>query len=150
MPTFNPLDLPPTGRWLAIDRGAKTLGLAISDSARRLATARATLKRSKWATEAATLRDMIAADGITALVVGYPVNMDGSLGPQADIAQSFAHQAEKDLGLPVLLWDERLTTQAAALALADQGIKRRDHKTQQIDSLAAVLLLQTALDSATA
>lgn len=146
MPTRNAFDLPPSGRILAIDVGEKTLGLSISDGLRMVASPRPTLRRSKWTQDADALKKLIAADGIAALVVGLPLLMKGDHASQADVAQSFAHQAEKDLGLPVLLWDERLTSVAAERALQEGGVRRRDNKEKNIDSLAATLMLQGVLE----
>ena len=146
MPTRNAFDLPPSGRILAIDVGEKTLGLALSDGLRMVASPRPTIRRSKWAQDAESLKKLIAADSVVALVVGLPLLMKGDHASQADMAQSFAHQAEKDLGLPVLLWDERLTSVAAERALQEGGVRRRDNKEKNIDSLAATLMLQGVLE----
>lgn len=146
MPTRNAFDLPPAGRLLAIDVGSKTLGLSISDGLRMVATPRPTLKRGKWMDDAASLKKIVTADQVTALVVGLPLLMKGDHASQADVAQSFAHQVEKDLGLPVLLWDERLTSVAAERTLREGGLRRKDNKANNIDSLAATLMLQGVLE----
>ncbi len=146
MPTRNAFDLPPSGRILAIDVGEKTLGLAISDGLRMVASPRPTIRRGKWMQDAEALKKLIAADNVTALVVGLPLLMKGDHASQADVAQSFAHQAEKDLGLPVLLWDERLTSVAAERALQEGGVRRKENKEKNIDSLAATLMLQGVLE----
>ena len=151
MPLRNPLELPSQGKIAAFDVGEKTIGVAVCDALRIAASPRQTLKRSKWAEDKAQLAKLIAAEKLVAGVVGLPLNMDGSQGQSADRAQSFAHLLETELNLPVLLWDERLSTVAAESALFEQRTGRQTRASrkdvkQQVDSVAAALILQGVLD----
>ncbi|MBM3560529.1 MAG: Holliday junction resolvase RuvX, partial [Alphaproteobacteria bacterium] len=104
--------LAPGARLLGIDPGTKTLGLAISDSAFAIATAIGTWQRGWFTDDAAKLAALVAERGIGGIVVGLPVNMDGSEGPRAQSSRAFAANLARRLGLPVALWDERLSTAA--------------------------------------
>lgn len=137
--------LPATGRLIGIDSGTKTLGLALSDTRRTIASALETIIRRKFSIDAARLLDLIAAHEVCGLVIGLPFNLDGSEGPRAQAARALARNLNKLTPVPILLWDERLTTVIAERMLieADQSRKRRD---AVIDKLAATLILQGALD----
>ena len=133
------------GPLMGLDPGAKTIGVAVSDSLRMAATALETVSRTKFAKDAARLAEIAKARGIVGVVVGLPRNMDGSEGPRAQSARAFARNLTEALALPVALWDERLTTMAAERTLleADSSRKRR---SEVIDSVAAAYILQGALD----
>ena len=137
--------LPPDTRLMGLDLGAKTIGVAVSDVSRTIATARTTLRRSKLSRDIETLRAMIAADGIGGIVVGLPVNMDGSEGPRAQSARDTAARLADALVLPVALWDERLSTVAAERPLLDADLSRRK-RARVVDQVAAAYILQGALD----
>ena len=151
MPTRIPQDLPAEGKVLAFDVGTKTLGLAISDGLRITAQPRPTLPYAKWGQLRPQLEDLVKAENVTCCIVGLPLHMSGAAGSSADRAMSFADQLEKDLGLPVLLWDERLSTKAAEAAMFEQRTGRQTRagkksvKQQNLDSVAASLILQSAL-----
>ena len=136
----------PRGRpVLGIDLGTKTIGLALSDRLLSVATPQKTLKRVKFTEDAAALLAFAAEREAGGIVLGLPVNMDGSEGPRAQSTRAFARNLERLTELPIAFWDERLSTVAAerALLLADTSRKRRD---EVIDHVAAGFILQGALD----
>lgn len=134
-----------TGRLIGIDAGTKTYGLALSDVTRTIASALETIERRKFATDMERLLSLATNHGVTGLVLGFPRNLDGTEGPRAQATRALARNLNKLSPLPVLLWDERLTTAIAERMLidADQTRKRR---AEVIDKLAATLILQNALD----
>lgn len=137
--------LVPNARLIGIDGGTTTLGLALSDVSRTIASPLETITRSKFKADAARLLFHVSAHQVCGLVLGLPVNMDGSEGPRAQATRALARNLNGLFALPILLWDERLTTAAAErmLIAADTSRKRRD---EVIDKLAATLILQGALD----
>ena len=137
--------LPPSGRLIGIDAGTKTLGLALSDVTRSIASAMSTIRRSKFAADARTLLDLAAEHRVVGLVLGLPINLDGREGPRAQAARAMARNLHKLTALPILLWDERLSTAAAERMLIDAD-QRRKRRSEVIDKLAATLILQGALD----
>ena len=139
------LKIPPGQRLLGLDLGEKTIGLALSDTSLSIATPMQTLKRGKFAADAAQLDIIISAQGVGGLVVGLPLNMDGSDGPSAQSARAFARNWTARSPLPVVLQDERLSTSAVTRTLleADASRRRRDHL---VDKMAAAYILQGALD----
>jgi putative Holliday junction resolvase len=137
--------LKPGGRLLGLDVGSKTIGLALSDATRAVATPLTTIKRTKFTKDAAELSEVVKAHDISALVIGLPLNMDGSEGPRAQSVRAFARNLASHVSLPVAFWDERLSTAAAERTLleADTSRKRRG---EVIDKMAAAIILQGALD----
>ena len=137
--------LPASGRMIGIDGGTKTLGLALSDILRTIASPLETIERTKFKADAARLLSLISKHQICGLVLGLPTNMDGSEGPRVQATRALARNLNILTPLPILLWDERLTTAAAERMLisADTTRKRR---SEVIDKLAATLILQGALD----
>ena len=138
-------ELPYGTRLIGIDAGTKTLGLALSDVTRTIASPLETIQRTKFAADAQRLFALAATHKISGFVLGLPANLDGSEGPRAQATRAFARNINKLSALPVLLWDERLTTAEAErmLIAADTSRKRR---AEVIDKLAATLILQGALD----
>ena len=132
-------------RLLGLDLGAKTIGVAVSDVSRTIATARTTLRRTKLSRDIETLRALIEGDGIGGIVVGLPVNMDGSEGPRAQSARDTAARLAEALALPVAFWDERWSTVAAERAMLDADLSRRK-RARKVDQVAAAYILQGALD----
>lgn len=134
-----------SGRLIGIDAGTKTLGLALSDVTRMIASPLETIIRTKFKADAARLLTLTTEHAIVGLVLGFPRNLDGTEGPRAQATRALARNLNKISPLPILLWDERLTTALAERMLidADQSRKRRD---EVIDKLAATLILQSALD----
>ncbi|WP_119421497.1 Holliday junction resolvase RuvX [Desertibaculum subflavum] len=138
--------LPPLGRLVGLDVGAKTIGVAISDAGRRVATPRETIRRGKFATDAAKIAHLVAADRVAAVILGLPVNMDGTEGPRCQSVRQFARNLDPHLGTVLIaFWDERLSTSAVERMLieADTSRKRRG---EVVDKLAAGWILQGALD----
>ncbi len=130
---------------MGLDLGTKTVGIAVSDVGRMIATPRETLRRTKFARDVEILRALITAEGIGGIVVGLPVNMDGSEGPRAQSARDLAGRLADALALPVALWDERWSTAAAARPLLEADLSRRK-RARVIDRVAAAYILQGALD----
>ncbi len=135
-----------TGRLLGLDLGTKTLGLALSDRGRAIATPLETLRRSKFTKDAESLAAICREHEVAGLVLGLPVNMDGSEGPRAQSTRAFAANLAKPLPLPLLLWDERLSTQAVTRTLLDADMSRR-RRAEVVDKMAAAYILQGALDA---
>ena len=133
------------GRLIGLDLGTKTIGVALSDVGRTVASGLETIKRRKFTLDAERLDALVAEHGAAGLVLGLPINLDGTEGPRAQSTRAFARNLNARLALPILLWDERLSTQAAERVLleADQSRRRR---AQVIDKMAATLILQGALD----
>lgn len=154
MPLRNPQDLPKDGKLLAVDVGSKTLGLAMSNSTRTIASPMHTLKRTKWTQDKDILHDILKQENIVAVVVGLPLQMDGSVGGTAQAATAFAENVEKDLNYPTLLWDERLTTVAAENVMFEQRTGRQTRASkkdvkEKVDAVAASLILQGVLNALT-
>ncbi|MEM7056499.1 MAG: Holliday junction resolvase RuvX [Pseudomonadota bacterium] len=138
-------DLPPMGALMGLDPGTKTIGVAVSDGLRLTATALETIRRKKFTQDAERLKDIALGRSIVGVVIGLPLNMDGSEGPRVQSARAFALNVTKALDLPVAFWDERLTTAAAERTLLEADASRKRRK-EVIDSLAAQYILQGALD----
>ena len=132
-------------RLMGLDLGTKTIGVAVSDVSRTIATPRTTLRRTKLSRDMETLRALIADERIGGIVVGLPVNMDGSEGPRAQSARDTAARLAEGLALPVALWDERWSTVAAERAMLDADLSRRK-RARKVDQVAAAYILQGALD----
>lgn len=130
---------------IGIDAGTKTLGLAISDPSRTIASPLETIRRTKFTKDVQRLGEIIEANEVGGLVLGLPRNLDGREGPRAQSTRALARNLNRIFALPILLWDERLTTSQAERMLieADTSRKRRG---EVIDKLAATLILQGALD----
>jgi putative holliday junction resolvase len=137
--------LPARGALLGLDLGTKTIGIATSDPDRRLATGVETLMRTRFAADAARLLALAAERKAAGFVLGLPINMDGSEGPRAQAARAFARNLANRTGLPVGLWDERLSTAAVERELIAADMSRARRKAV-IDQHAAVFILQGALD----
>lgn len=137
--------LPMGGVLMGLDPGTKTIGVALCDAGWRFATAGQTVIRRKFAQDKAALAAIVAERSVKGLVIGLPLNMDGSDGPRSQSARAMARNLA-DLGLPILMWDERWSTQAAERAMIEQDFSRAK-RAQRIDSHAAALILQAAIDS---
>ncbi|MET0869523.1 MAG: Holliday junction resolvase RuvX [Methyloceanibacter sp.] len=142
-------DLPgrlgPEARLLGLDLGTKTIGMALSDVTRSVATPYRTLQRTKFANDAEAIAAAIAEHGVGAIVLGLPINLDGSEGPRAQSTRAFARNLGGRIAVPILLWDERLSTQAVERHLIEAGASRK-RRAQVIDRMAAAYILQGALD----
>jgi putative Holliday junction resolvase len=137
--------LAPGHRLIGIDAGTKTLGLALSDVTRTVASAFETIRRTKFTADATRLLAIAEEHQITGFVLGFPANLDGSEGPRAQATRALARNLNGLSALPILLWDERLTTAAAERMLIEADTSRQ-RRAQVIDKLAATLILQGALD----
>jgi putative Holliday junction resolvase len=137
--------LPPFGAVMGLDFGEKTIGVAVSDRMRSVASPLETVRRTKFTQDAARLLGIAAAREIAGVVIGLPLNMDGTEGPRCQSTRAFARNLERLTPLPLAFWDERLSTVAAERALleADTSRKRRG---EVIDHVAAGVILQGALD----
>ncbi len=134
------------GRVLALDLGARRIGLALSDPLRLTAQGLDTLERRNKRQDLNFLKSLARRYGVSLVVVGNPVQMNGSEGSQSRHAREFAGQLERHLGIEVRLWDERLTSVEAHRVLRETGMEAT-RRRQAVDRLAAVLLLQSFLDS---
>lgn len=132
-------------RLLGLDLGTRTIGLALSDVTRMIASSLETIRRTKFKADAARLLEIVARHHVKGLVLGYPVNLDGSEGPRAQATRAFSRNINQLTDLPILLWDERLSTAAAERMLIEADTSRR-RRAEVIDKLAATIILQSALD----
>lgn len=137
--------LPAVGALMGLDFGEKTIGVAVSDRMRSVASPLETVRRTKFTADAGRLMEIARAREIAGLVIGLPLNMDGTEGPRCQSTRAFARNLERLTPLPIAFWDERLSTVAAERALleADTSRKRRG---EVIDHVAAGVILQGALD----
>lgn len=142
----NPLsDIPPTGKILGLDLGTKTIGVAVCDAMRYSATPLETIKRTKFTQDAERIIQLIADNQIVAIILGLPLNMDGSEGPRVQSTRAFARNLAPKINLPIAYWDERLSTSAVTRMMIDADM-RRDRRAEVVDKLAASYILQGALD----
>ncbi len=137
--------LPPRGTLIGIDLGTKTIGIASCDPDRRLAAGVETIARKQFTPDAARLLELAAARGAVGLVLGLPINMDGSEGPRAQATRAFARNLARLTELPICLWDERLSTAAVERELVGADVSRA-RRAAVIDQHAAAFILQGALD----
>ena len=137
--------LPLAGRLMALDVGTKTIGIAISDTTRLVASGLETLQRTKFTADAEHLMTRVRTHEIVAIIIGLPVNLDGTSGPRVQATRAFASNLGGKLALPMLLWDERLSTVAAERSLLEADASRKRRK-EVIDKVAAVIILQGALE----
>jgi putative holliday junction resolvase len=133
------------GRLLGLDLGTKTIGLALSDVERSIASSLKIIQRKKFSIDAADLIETATKFGVVAFVIGLPLNMDGSEGPRVQSTRAFIRSLAPLTDLPVLMWDERLSTVAASRILIEADLSRAKRKAV-IDSTAAAFILQGALD----
>lgn len=137
--------LPDGGKLAGLDVGTKTIGLAICDAGWHFAGPLQTLRRSKFTQDLAALRDLITRENVVGLVVGLPLNMDGTDSPRTQSTRAFARNIAP-LNLPLLLWDERWSTQAVERAMISADVSRAK-RAEKIDALAAAHILQGAIDA---
>jgi putative Holliday junction resolvase len=137
--------IPPTGKILGLDLGTKTIGVAISDGMRYSATPLETIKRTKFTQDAERIIELVAENKAIAIILGLPLNMDGSEGPRVQSTRAFARNLNQKLDLPIAFWDERLSTSAVTRMMIDADL-RRDRRAEVVDKLAASYILQGALD----
>jgi len=137
--------LPDRTPLIGIDAGSKTIGLALSDITRTIATPFTVIRRAKFKDDAAELFRIAGENNVSGLVLGLPTNLDGTAGPRVQSTRAFARNLNMLSALPILLWDERLSTAAAERTLLEADTSRR-RRAQVIDKLAATIILQGALD----
>ncbi len=137
--------LPLRQRLLGLDLGTKTIGLALSDIERRIATPLETIRRAKFQADARHILAVLAKFEIGAMVLGLPLNMDGSEGPRAQATKAFARNLAGLTEIPIVLWDERLSTAAVTRSLVEQGASRA-RRAALVDRMAAAYILQGAID----
>ena len=137
--------LPPRGVLIGLDLGSKTIGVAASDPDRRVAAPVETISRQRFNVDARRILDLAAERRAAGLVLGLPINMDGSEGPRAQATRAFARNLARLTELPIALWDERLSTAAVERALIAADASRAKRKNM-IDQHAAAYILQGALD----
>jgi putative Holliday junction resolvase len=132
-------------RLMGIDLGSKTIGVAISDVGRQIATPLEVIARGKFATDVGQLLSIAARERVGGIVLGLPVNMDGREGPRAQSTRAFARNLSRLSPLPLILWDERLSTAAVERVLIESN-RSRARRAEIVDKLAAAYILQGALD----
>ncbi|AKM07463.1 Holliday junction resolvase RuvX [Pelagerythrobacter marensis] len=140
--------LPDGGTLLALDLGTKTIGTATCDAGWHFATAGKTIARGKFGRDLETLTALMRERTVKGIVIGLPRNMDGSEGPRAQSSRAYARNLSAGLGLPILLWDERWSTASAERDMIGQDLSRRK-RAERIDSHAAAVILQGAIDALT-
>ena len=131
---------------IGLDPGEKAVGVALSDPSRSIATPFTTLPRRPPKILVASLRAIVEAENVGAMVLGLPLNMDGTAGPSAQAALQLGANLQRELGIPVAFWDERLSTAAVTRTLLEADTSRR-RRAEVVDKLAAAYILQGALDS---
>jgi putative Holliday junction resolvase len=137
--------LPPRARLMGVDLGTKTIGLALSDVECRIATPLETIKRVKFTPDAQRMKALAERHQVGGLVFGLPLNMDGTEGPRSQATRAFVRNLKAIVPLPVLFWDERLSTVVATRTLLDADASRAK-RADAVDKMAAAYILQGALD----
>lgn len=150
MPVLDLLDLPaacpPDTPWMGLDLGEKTIGVAVSDATRMIASPLELIRKSKFTHEAEQLFKLMAHRKVSALVIGLPVNMDGTEGPRAQSCRAFARNLERLRPINIAFWDERLSTSAVERFLIEDLDLNRKRRAEVVDRTAAAWILQGALD----
>ena len=137
--------LPIGSRLVGLDLGTKTIGIALSDLGFRIATPFHTIRRTKFGKDAEELLALCDREKVGGLILGLPINMNGTEGPRAQATRAFVRSLASLTDLPIALWDERLSTAAAERAMIEADLSRRK-RAQKIDAAAAAFILQGALD----
>ena len=137
--------LPKQGRLIGLDLGSKTIGVAMSDLGRLIASPYKTITREKFRKDCENIGSIIEHQQIAGIILGYPINMDGTFGPRAQSTRQFAVSLIDELGITLSLWDERLSTLAVTRTMIEADLSRARQK-QVVDKIAAAFILQGALD----
>ena len=137
--------LPAGGRLIGLDVGTKTIGTALCDAGWSFASPASLIRRTKFTKDKATLAELIAQQHVKGLVIGLPLNLDGTDSPRTQSTRAFARNLD-DMGLPALLWDERWSTVAVERTLIEQDFSRA-RRAEMIDNMAAAHILQAAIDA---
>jgi putative holliday junction resolvase len=138
--------LPDSRRILGLDLGTKTIGLATADVAGQIATPRETIARTKFTADAKQVLDFATRENIGLLIIGLPLNMDGTEGPRAQSTRAFVRNLEKLTDIPIAYWDERLSTVAVNRVMLQADLSRAK-RAENVDKLAAAYILQSFLDA---
>jgi putative Holliday junction resolvase len=133
------------GRLLGLDVGTKTVGLALSDMGHTIASPYKTLERKGWKQDLPFLANLVKEYQVIAFVIGLPINMDGSQGEKCDYVRNFGDKLKESIDLPILFWDERLSTVAVERMLIEADLSRK-RRGEVVDKLAASYILQGVLD----
>ncbi|MBB5747498.1 Holliday junction resolvase RuvX [Brevundimonas variabilis] len=141
-----PAACPPETAWMGLDLGEKTIGVAVSDTTRLIASPLELIRKSKFTLEAAQLFKLMDARKVSGLVIGLPANMDGSEGPRAQSCRAFARNLERIRPVNIAFWDERLSTSAVERFLIEDLDLNRKRRAEVVDRTAAAWILQGALD----
>jgi putative holliday junction resolvase len=141
-----PTALPPRAPVVGLDLGTRTIGVAVSDASLMIASPLALIERRKFTTDVEVLFDLMRSRGAAGLVIGLPVNMDGTEGPRCQSARAFARHLLRLRELPIAFWDERLSTVAVNRVLIDEADRSRARRAELVDAMAAGWILQGALD----
>jgi putative holliday junction resolvase len=136
----------PGTRLLGMDLGSKTIGVATSDLTRQIATPRLTIARKKFTEDAKALLDLAQGEDIGLIVLGLPLNMDGTEGPRCQSTRAFQRNLAKLTAIPMVFWDERLSTVAVTRTMLEADLSRAK-RAQNVDKLAAAYILQSFLDA---
>ena len=137
--------LEPGQRLFGLDLGSKTIGVAVSDLTRSIATPVDTIRRKKFKEDAVILLDLVQEYEIAGIIIGYPINLDGSTGPRVQATEAFARNLAQVTDLPLAYWDERLSTVAVERTLLEADVSRKK-RAEVIDKMAAAFILQGFLD----
>ena len=137
--------MPTRGALLGIDPGERTIGIAICDAGWRIASPLLGLKKAKFKENGSAIAKLCADNKVAGIVIGLPLNMDGTAGPKAQAARAFARNLTGVVELPILLWDERLSTVAVTRAMIEADTSRKK-RAEIVDKVAAAYILQGALD----
>jgi putative Holliday junction resolvase len=138
--------IPQGGRLLGLDVGTKTIGTALCDSGWTIATPAELIRRTKFSKDLAALRTLARTQSAVGLVIGLPLNLEGTDSPRTQSVRAFARNLETPLDLPILLWDERWSTQAVTRTLIDADASRA-RRAELVDKMAAAYILQGAIDA---
>ncbi len=137
--------LPHGGRLIGLDVGTKTIGTALADAGWSFASPAILIRRTKFTADKATIVQLIAQQSVVGMVIGLPLNLDGTDSPRTQSTRAFARNMD-DLGLPILLWDERWSTQAVERQMIAEDISRAK-RAERVDKIAASYILQGAVDA---
>jgi putative holliday junction resolvase len=137
--------LPSGGRLIGLDVGTKTIGTALCDAGWSFASPATLIRRTKFSLDRRMIEEMVVAQSVKGIVIGLPLNLDGTDSPRTQSTRAFARNMD-DLGLPILLWDERWSTQAVERAMIAADMSRAK-RAERVDSAAAAYILQGAIDA---
>ncbi|CAN5272602.1 Holliday junction resolvase RuvX [soil metagenome] len=146
MPVLDLLDLPRGAPLMGLDTGEKTIGVAVSDGAWMIASPLELIRKTKFTDDAAALFKLMESRGAKGIVIGLPLNMDGTEGPRCQSARAFARNLIRLKDLPIAFWDERLSSAAVNRVLISEADVSRSRRAELVDKMAAAYILQGALD----